>query len=347
MAAKIKTRLLIISDTHGAKPKERDSNCDTDEEIANKPLRTTHTGYRHPLPPSDVLLHCGDLTLKSTLKEYGDTFSAIRAAPAKLKLVIAGNHDLSLDEEYCKYDHWGEHRRAKKEDVDSIIEDAKQDGVVYLDEGTHEFSLENGARLRVYASPWTPVFGGWAFQYLTEQSGGEETVGHKFDIPEGVDVAMTHGPPRGVLDLAGLDKVRAGCEWLFDAVRRARPSVHCYGHIHEAWGSYLAQWEEDGKEGEQKCFTEAVNEEDSKDILRLKTFKPGVQDGRYEQKAKMDRIKEVARKRGVEVDTTGGEHKLEPGKQTLFVNAAIMDIRYQPIQPPWLIDIGLPASMEE
>lgn len=352
MTDKIKTRICIISDTHGEKPKARaptqDSEYDTEQELADGPPAVTPTGYRHPLPPADVLLHCGDLTKLSKLEEYENTFSTIREAPAKIKIVIAGNHDLSLDEVFMKQveDGLRVRRMADKADVDRIIEEAKADGVVYLEEGTHTFDLKNGARLKVFASQWTPVFGGWAFQYETEcdDDDDQQTASHKFDIPEGVDVAMTHGPPRGILDYAGYDGVRAGCEWLFDSVRKARPRIHCFGHIHEAWGAYLAKWKADSREGDHKRVHEATDEEGSRSIMKLTKFKPSRLDKHEEWTRKMGQVKEASKNRGVKIDTTEGENKLKTGEQTLFVNAAIMDIRYRPIQAPWIIDIDLPKS---
>jgi hypothetical protein len=35
---------------------------------------------------------------------------------------------------------------------------AAQAGVTFLDEGHHQIDLSNGARLQVYASPYTPEF---------------------------------------------------------------------------------------------------------------------------------------------------------------------------------------------
>ncbi|KAI0133555.1 hypothetical protein BJ170DRAFT_606663 [Xylariales sp. AK1849] len=37
-------------------------------------------------------------------------------------------------------------------------------------------------------------------------------------------------------------KQRAGCPHLFGAIRRAKPLLHCFGHIHEGWGSKLVTW---------------------------------------------------------------------------------------------------------
>jgi hypothetical protein len=61
----------------------------------------------------------------------------------------------------------------------------------------------------------------------------------------GVDIVMTHGPPKGVLDV--VDGENEGCDMLLKAVGRARPLMHCFGHIHEGHGAQVVKW---GREGE-------------------------------------------------------------------------------------------------
>ena len=78
-------------------------------------------------------------------------------------------------------------------DARKLFEGMKSAGLIFLDEGTHRFTLDNGALLTVYASPWTPALGAWGFQYRPER-------GHDFSIEAGVNVAVTHGPPKGVMD---------------------------------------------------------------------------------------------------------------------------------------------------
>jgi len=39
----------------------------------------------------------------------------------------------------------------------------KESGIDYLEEGVREFELDGGRRMRVYASPYTPAFNGYAF----------------------------------------------------------------------------------------------------------------------------------------------------------------------------------------
>ncbi|MCB9714406.1 MAG: metallophosphatase domain-containing protein [Myxococcales bacterium] len=66
---------------------------------------------------------------------------------------------------------------------------------------------------------------------------GPEIAAHWAAIPEGLDLLLTHGPPRGVGDRAILG-VNAGCDDLLARVHLVRPRVHVFGHIHEAAGEY-------------------------------------------------------------------------------------------------------------
>lgn len=138
----IKTRFLIISDTHSSSPTQNDGN--------------DRNFFCSPLPKADVLLHCGDMTMVGHLHEYEKTLNMLESIDADLKLVIAGNHDISLDAEYYARKGQYMHRRG---DYDIELpqkainfwkgERAQRAGVVYLEEGTHMFTLKNGAKLRV------------------------------------------------------------------------------------------------------------------------------------------------------------------------------------------------------
>lgn len=39
-----------------------------------------------------------------------------------------------------------------------------------------------------------------------------------------------------------------------------------------------------------------------------------------------------------------GKKPLMWGEETLFVNASIMDVRYRPVNPPWVVDLDLPLK---
>lgn len=96
----IKTRFLIISDTHGAQLSLQE----------NEPQASTLFSFRKPLPSADVLLHCGDLTKIGQLNEYRKTLDMLGECDAEFILVMAGNHDISLDEEYYHREGMRMHR---------------------------------------------------------------------------------------------------------------------------------------------------------------------------------------------------------------------------------------------
>lgn len=85
------------------------------------------------------------------LAEYKEMMEALVAADAELKIIIAGNHDITLHEEYYIRDGKDMFHRGISEDLEQIRElwtgeAAKKAGIVYLEEGTRTFDLSNGAR---------------------------------------------------------------------------------------------------------------------------------------------------------------------------------------------------------
>ena len=121
----------------------------------------------------------------------------------------------------------------------------------------------------------------------------------------------------GILD-AVQNGEHVGCEHLLRAVRRCRPKVQCFGHIHEGWGAMKVGWNEgelDVKKPEDHFRKAQAIDED-------------------EQRMKDERA--------VYVDIShGGDSAVEFGRETLMVNASIMSVRYKPVQGPWLVDVDL------
>lgn len=302
----IRTRLLILSDTHGHSLFDPQTKPDEAQSYA----------FHEPLPSADVAIHCGDLTLYSNVKEYQKTFDVMRSIDAPLKLVIPGNHDCSMDVGFWEKDclrrrHLPEEMMTRllrrPHETYEVVEQARQDGIhVLMEEGTYHFILANGARLTVYASAWTPEYGTWGFQY------GDG--GHDFAIEQDTDVVVTHGPPHRMLDRTRSHD-DAGCPSLWAAVARARPRVHCFGHIHEAYGAVMQSWEGGG---EQMALERTGAGDGGGDITPLSLCA------------------------GDE-----GSIPFEAAKETLFINAAIMTVAYRPHQSPWLVDLELPSPDEE
>jgi Icc-related predicted phosphoesterase len=302
----VKTRFLILSDTHNAIPASASSN---------KSL------HRWPLPKADVLLHAGDLTMTGKIYQHHKALELIKGVDAEIKIVIPGNHDMSLHREYCRGNPIP---YCPKYDDDQLLlidqmytgPEAKAAGIEYMVEGIRTFQLKSGAKLTVYANVWQPEFHNWAFNYPRSQdrfnpSRSEEGFQPPCPVPdEGIDIMVTHGPPAGILD-ACISGDAAGCVHLFRAVERSKPRLHVFGHIHEAWGAVKKDWRLKGKDGEELIM----------DLTHRATTVDDLQTGVYYNATKLDL-----------------------GNETLFVNASIMDVAYTPSQAPWVVDLLLPRA---
>ncbi|KAH0591748.1 hypothetical protein MHUMG1_10513 [Metarhizium humberi] len=205
------------------------------------------------LPAVDVVIHCGDLTMIGGLSNYRRALDSLAACPAEIKLVIPGNHDVSLDAEW-----WGENMDSDDDEDEPVraralftLDEYTRCGVRFLDEGTHEIALHDGRSFKVYASQYTPAFAGYAFGYSPEEDRFNGT-GRMIPDDQGIDIIVTHGPPRPPfpasnnyrLDLGGKHEngkqQHLGCPRLWEAITRVRPKMHCFGHIHEGHGVQMA-----------------------------------------------------------------------------------------------------------
>lgn len=83
------------------------------------------------------------------LQQYRKVLDWIKSVDAELKIVIAGNHDIDLHEEYY-LNHSGEKPEDAMQQIRDIKElwtgpEAREAGVVYIDEGLNTFQLKSGA----------------------------------------------------------------------------------------------------------------------------------------------------------------------------------------------------------
>jgi hypothetical protein len=300
----MKTRILVLSDTHGAVPRPPESGSGED--------------FRWPLPKADILIHAGDLTMNGKLEQHQRALELISGVDAELKIVIPGNHDLTLDRSYyAKHGilH-GPKPRYSEHVLDEIQElytgkAARDAGIVYMVEGFQTFSLASGVTFNVYASAYQPEFWNWAFGYPrdrdrfnSQSSDTCEPTGAANPVPEyGVDIMVTHGPPMDTLDQTHRGE-NVGCQHLASAVERCKPRLHIFGHIHEAWGAVTRDWK----------YSRRVEVQPTE-----KREHSGCNHAYH--------------------DATG----LRTGNETLFVNASIMNLSYRPLQLPWVLDLDLPT----
>ncbi|KAF2083398.1 Metallo-dependent phosphatase [Saccharata proteae CBS 121410] len=309
-------KFLVIADTH-------------DYDLTHD----ASSAFRLPAPEGiDVVLHCGDLTENGTHESLTKALALLDSIPAELKLVIAGNHDISLDKDFYLKEGGNE---SDVEKAVALMKDAREKhGIHYLEEGTHEFSLQSGASFRIFASPYTPKYGDSAFQYPTNEdrynpanttpawaTNVASTTNRASIIPENVDIVMTHGPPKYILDKIpeGGDNYRSGgCEHLRRAIARAKPRLHCFGHIHCGYGA------------QRLAFTNPSKADDDDGIDCYPEEYVG---------------KNGAKRKGYAKLNPGSAEAFEEGNQTLMVNAAIMAGEDEPVNAPWLVELQLPVGM--
>ncbi|KAI6199849.1 UPF0046 protein C25E10.12 [Aphelenchoides besseyi] len=201
--SKNKVRFVCISDTHGKL-----------SEIVDV------------IPDGDVLIHAGDFTNYGDVMEVIDFNAAMGTLPHKVKLVIAGNHELGFED--------GEEMTVQQLSALRMLGIDKGyellTNCVYLcDRQIDVFGL------KVYGSPWHPMPG-----YSFYRARGAALLQKWNNIPTKLDVLITHTPPLGHGDYNAYnraDGVLAGCAELLNTVEyRVKPKYHVFGHIHERHG---------------------------------------------------------------------------------------------------------------
>lgn len=161
------------------------------------------------LPDGDLIIHAGDVSSRGTRDEVTEFLSWFKKLDFKHKIFIAGNHDFFFE-------------LAETEDIKALI----SDNVIYLNDNGVEVE-----GLNIWGSPIQPWFNNWAFN----RKRGKEIKEYWNKIPNNLDILITHGPPKGILDKT-ISGESVGCEDLYNTILEVKPKVHVYGHIHEAYG---------------------------------------------------------------------------------------------------------------
>ncbi|CAE8615480.1 unnamed protein product [Polarella glacialis] len=128
--------------------------------------------------------------------------------PHRLKFIICGNHE--KEEQLRKGLRRAEAGRVKSE------------APVYLERRKNARRADG---LRIWGWPFT-----WQDQAPEE-------------VPEGLDILVTHVPPKGILDHSLRDGSRAGSSRLTAALAKLKkpPRLHLFGHIHEGHGTFRSE----------------------------------------------------------------------------------------------------------
>lgn len=179
---------------------------------------------QHDMPEGDVLLHAGDFSVKGYPKEVSLFLDWLDGLNYTHKVVIAGNHDLSLDPML---------NPNFQQVVDAVNE---VDNVYYLNKESLEIE-----GIKIWGEPHQPEFFNWAFN--TPRSEMKE---HWNQVPEDTDILVTHGPPYGYRDLAQdmhatswgpAEMVHVGCAAQKNMLLKSNIKHVVCGHIHRGYGS--------------------------------------------------------------------------------------------------------------
>lgn len=172
-----------------------------------------HTYLRVP-PDIDVVIFSGDCSNPKNpamnAVEVLDFIEWFSNLPIKHKIFIPGNHDTSIERGFVN------------------PESFTLRGIMYL---VNCYIVIDG--IKIWGSPVTPTFGhGWAWNEDRDKIADVWNC-----IEKDVDIIVTHGPPRGILDIAysrthsGLEN--AGCIELFNKIIEIKPKLSLFGHIHD------------------------------------------------------------------------------------------------------------------
>lgn len=199
-----KVRFVCISDTHGKL-----------DEIVEM------------VPDGDVLIHAGDFTNYGDVNEVIQFNAAMGMLPHKHKLVIAGNHELGFED--------GEEMTVQQLASLNMLGINKAyemlTNVTYLCD-----KMVDICGIKIYGTPWHPMPG---YSFFRER--GAAILQKWNNIPNKVDVLITHTPPLGHGDWNTSIKangVLCGDAELLNTVEyRVKPKYHVFGHIHQKHGA--------------------------------------------------------------------------------------------------------------
>ena len=184
-------------------------------------ISDTHTYQDQLIIPEgiDLVIHSGDATSwrdpyrnEPEMWKFLEWFASLEILN---KIFVAGNHDTSIESGLIRADR------------------IKDYGITYLFNETVEID-----GYKIWGSPYTPTFGDWAFMKARNKI-------HKVweQIPDDTDIVVTHGPPKGILDITNRrDNLQEQCgdSALLKRILAIEPSLVCFGHIHNTKDVYNA-----------------------------------------------------------------------------------------------------------
>lgn len=166
------------------------------------------------IPECDILISAGDYSFRGQLHEVKSFHSWLNEQPSKHIISVQGNHELYVEKNFNLSKELAQHECPR---------------VHFIDEGLVEIE-----GIKIWCSAITPSFHNWAWN----RERGEEIKRHWDLIPNDVNILVTHGPIKGMLDevyyIDGVTiKEHVGCQDLYNRVMQLPDlKYHICGHIH-------------------------------------------------------------------------------------------------------------------
>ena len=177
-------------------------------------ISDTHNQHQSLKVPKnvDAVIHCGDESESGNAwlnePEAREFFAWFTQLDIPTKIFVPGNHSTAIEQ--------------------GLITAGDFSEVTFL---IHQQTEWRG--LRIFGSPYTPLFFNWSYMKPRPEL---EPIWQS--IPDDIDILITHGPPKGILDVTKdfetRKPVHVGSKSLtLHVEERIRPKLHAFGHIHD------------------------------------------------------------------------------------------------------------------
>jgi len=179
-------------------------------------ISDTHTLHNDlQIPIADVVIHCGDEA--NNRKDWKNKlesrafFNWFCDLDIETKIFVPGNHSTAI--------------------AAGLVLPSDYPDVHFL---IHQSMELRG--LKIFGSPYTPLFFAWAYNVARP-----DLEKYWVEIPSDTDILITHGPPKGILDLTPDWRTKVpipigSASLTRHVMERIQPRIHAFGHLHDQTG---------------------------------------------------------------------------------------------------------------
>ena len=187
----------------------------------------THT-EKLEIPDGDILIHSGDSTYRGKDEEIIGFNNFLKSLTKfKHKIVIAGNHEITFDEENSDRlkSIWAHNSKGmlSARESKALLTDC-----IYLENSGVEVM-----GYKFWGSPMITIYDTWGF-YRED----DKLLECWKKIPDDTEILITHSPPHSIMDYCLEIENNEGCKHLYnEVINRIKPKFHVFGHTHEGYGT--------------------------------------------------------------------------------------------------------------